>query len=808
MGLIPESIKRMSITIIVLVILSLVFVVFFNPSSIAQREVPNIIGKPITVVYDDIPCMINCLTNLQGSEVSYLTAQPFLSVGKSPVLIEWFPCNQDILTIAYLINEMARWDYVSGEYVRTVNSGYSVMKQLLYDCITNPDDNPKCYSRHMTFSNFCSLDSFLYNYNFLPCSSDNSFIDYFNKAYLSFASRTGRDIDNDFICDKSIGRAYSPNGYFLCSSESDVKYDEGDCWPSWMILKGQEQLPDGSRDLSYGRCEDFALLYYSLFRAIDVPASDMSFNLGSCKLPCPCQELVNDYGLASTLKSCYVPAALNINGFNSINACDDVNDLPDAYGGSFVITASDDDYDYYWVINQDFSSSSNYYAPAFRSLTLDDDFSDDTGSMIINGVTYSSVNIIADSHFVASQDGYYFFNPNTNALITFYNHVFNLNDGSQSDLLPVDNSLGINARYGFKININSLNNCVNDSVIIELGFLSGDSPSSSFCGDDSVCYTLKKGSRGVLYRGKITGKPYFRFIDLNGDQVTTSDFGSKDDWDVSCDNGVSCSFVSDSLSCSGADCSYDDVLKKIVCDKGPVNNGWVDESSSDCRSVVSSNGGYYDVISLYDNNANGKALTYRLFSDVDTTISFDYYPSMYLSSSINFMSGSDSLFAITFDADNNDINFNNQSIIKLSNSYSNQWYHFSIMLDFDNDLCDVFINGVKVKGGLSFSDDFNELNKIILKTSNAGVGVIYADFSKIKAGVSQTKCSINTCDVSFSITNSNTGVIPDDPCYNSYGFKSKSELISECDAFISTGSKILKSDNSIQESNSIGDFLN
>ncbi|MFA5406487.1 MAG: hypothetical protein WC307_03980 [Candidatus Nanoarchaeia archaeon] len=512
------KLSRGTIIAIVIVVSALVLMYFVNPYEVTQEILPDIIGDPVTIVYSNIPCMINCLTSLEGEELTLLSKSAFLDIDDSPLLINWFPCNNKIMTLGLMINEMVKWDLGDGiNLVRNrINSDelnfYEQSKNLLYECINTPNTNMKCYDYTMSFKYFCRQDDYLSNYNFLPCSSPNTFVNFLSRSQFSFTNREGLDIDNDFVCDKSVGDAYQ-SGYSLCTPDLEATYDEDNCWPAWQVLSGQQQMVDESRSYSYGRCEDFALLYYSLFRAIDVPPSDLALELGTCNLPCPCENLL-DISTLSTA-SCYVPASLKVMtkdspesdyAWSTINGCDETTkNKPDDYGAQFVLTRDIGDSVYTLFISQDFETT-----PAYRTLILDDDYTNDVRSITIDDETYESNNILDSLPVVYS-------GINTNIV------------GS----LEVDNNSP--ARYGFKIKIDSLTNCDNNKVVVGLGFV----------GERPTYYTMLEGEeRGLLHSG-VSAKPYYVFNNTNPDCVvdyTISNAG------VILDNA--CSYYTGAGSCS------------------------------------------------------------------------------------------------------------------------------------------------------------------------------------------------------------------------------------------------------------------
>jgi hypothetical protein len=320
----------------------------------------------------------------------------------------------------------------------------------------------------MSFFFFCDEDDYLTSYGFIPCADRNTFFDHLNKGYLLFSHRTGRDIDNDFICDSDIGDAYNPP-YALCTPEEDVRYDEQDCKPSWVILQEQETQELGVRELAKGRCEDFALLYYSLFRSIGLKPEDMELKLGYCDLPCPCKELVRKLepcGFDYEKEMCFVPANLSFPtlGYKDIDGCDGVQGLPDDYRGRFKITVSGDGQGYFWVINQNFTGDNN--SPVFRNLVLDSNYTNDDWWTNLNGVPYESIDMI--------------------------------NGGP---MIYESTDIGLKAKYGFEVSVD-LEACEdNDTLLVYLGFEDEAGGPA-----DLTYYLLTHGeTRGVVHEGPLIG---------------------------------------------------------------------------------------------------------------------------------------------------------------------------------------------------------------------------------------------------------------------------------------------------------------
>jgi len=157
--------------------------------------------------------------------------------------------------------------------------------QFLYDCVSGGlcDNHPL-----HTFKNFCTVDPFLQKYDYINCLEDRTMTDKLNVADFSFEWRSGKDIRNGFYCD--------PGMYDACSFEL---LNFNNCMPAWItLLRGQ----DGN-DLTGARCEDYALLYYTLFKTLGVEEYKnqdedpwVKVDFSHCDLPCACKQLVEACG--------------------------------------------------------------------------------------------------------------------------------------------------------------------------------------------------------------------------------------------------------------------------------------------------------------------------------------------------------------------------------------------------------------------------------------------------------------------------------------------------------------------------------
>jgi hypothetical protein len=509
---------------VVLIVVVLLAITLFQPYLGSDSQLQNVLVDPISVVYENIPCMINCYTDLMGDEVALLSQRPFNDVDDAPFLMNWFPCNNKVMTIAVLINEMVKWDwdYSEGELEPgdLADDFYDNAVELLYTCITAPYDEPKekCTREEMSFYYFCQEDSYLTSYGFIPCGDRRSFIDYLNTRFLLFAHRTGRDIDNDFICDSSIGDAYNPP-YALCTPEDNSKYDENDCKPVWQILDEQEEESLSERKLAKGRCEDFALLYYSLFRSIGVEPDDMHLNLGYCDLPCPCKELLSKIkhcGFEYEKEYCFVPASLSFSGdldeYENIDSCEGVQGLPkeEGYRGRFNMRIIDEGIAYFWVIQQNFTGSNS--SPIYRRLSLDGDYDNDIWWTDINGLRYESRDVDYEETY-----------------------------------------LGLNARYGLEVSVD-LEGCEdNNTVIFYIGFEDEDGP------DQLTYYLLTDGeTRGVTHEGPLTGDTRYGTI------IGNTDCDLDDEYEYDIDSGTEGLIIQDACSEYYTDLSIDHSLEGLI----------------------------------------------------------------------------------------------------------------------------------------------------------------------------------------------------------------------------------------------------
>ncbi len=192
--------------------------------------------------------------------------------------------------------------------------------KMLYDCASGGycDDHAKLDYRH-----FCFKDDYLKDYPFVDCLDSTSLAQKFNGSNFIFEFREGSDLYNDFSCDGNFN---------ACNVEL---YSDDDCRPAWKTYIEHK-----------GRCEDLALMYYTVFRTLGLPHGTddsgelgVSLNISYCDLPCPCRKLIesaNCHGLGYTQTNCvthqYVTVAMDL-GDESVDCGVDL--LPDKPGCTF-----------------------------------------------------------------------------------------------------------------------------------------------------------------------------------------------------------------------------------------------------------------------------------------------------------------------------------------------------------------------------------------------------------------------------------------------------------------------------------------
>lgn len=260
--------------------------------------------------------------------------------------------------VDYNLNEVRLWDMVlkrnqlaeKGEYAHVMKGLFKKAVELLFDCLNNDfcDDNST-----MIMNTFCQHSPHLSDYHYISCLNPSTMKDRLGEFNIVF--RNGTDIENDFVC---TGEEYD-----ACNVEMG-KYG-GDCQPAWGTLLMHE-----------GRCEDIAILYYTIFRTLGVPDATVSsedravrLETGVCDLPCPCKRLVEECGLNSELVFCEAPSKVIVEPeetYGEITIC------ASGKSGKFRVTAdsaSDE-----WLIKQ---KKGGKYARYYLRKSFDDNDAND-----------------------------------------------------------------------------------------------------------------------------------------------------------------------------------------------------------------------------------------------------------------------------------------------------------------------------------------------------------------------------------------------------------------------------------------------
>ncbi len=171
------------------------------------------------------------------------------------------------------------------------NATYMLFKCLAYGIC---DDD-------LSYYYFCKKDKYLLSYPYVNC---------FDKTTLkqkltgfSFYNREGKDLET-FSCRGNTT-------YDLCLSN----YYNENCWPPWAVLREKR-----------GRCEDFAILAYTLFRAMGITEDEnsqiyISLKMGQCTLPCACKLLFDKCGFNYSLDVCSSPQYVSVYPFGTFDAC-------------------------------------------------------------------------------------------------------------------------------------------------------------------------------------------------------------------------------------------------------------------------------------------------------------------------------------------------------------------------------------------------------------------------------------------------------------------------------------------------------
>ncbi|MFA5406486.1 MAG: transglutaminase-like domain-containing protein, partial [Candidatus Nanoarchaeia archaeon] len=239
--------------------------------------------------------------------------------------------------------------------------------QVLYDCLSGLEcDDGELH----TFKNFCIKDSYLSDYGYLNCLETQTLSDKVNPDTFNYVYRSAEDITNGYYCNDYV--------YNACLNEPG-KYDE-DCWPAWQTLNTKT-----------GRCEDFAILDYALFKTLGVPESHtlsdeevtVSLEMGYCSMPCACVKLAEQCGFDYNETSCAAPQYITVTPFGTFNACpSEMNNYPEGLNGSTYSLGVN--YELF-TVNQDFTLGSDYYYPLYLHKNFDDETDYFTGSREVIG---------------------------------------------------------------------------------------------------------------------------------------------------------------------------------------------------------------------------------------------------------------------------------------------------------------------------------------------------------------------------------------------------------------------------------------
>lgn len=196
----------------------------------------------------------------------------------------------------------------------------------------------------------------------------------------TYQRRKGTDLIN-FYCDKGP--------YNGCEYEP-TKYDYDTCQPAWATLKTGK-----------GRCEDFALLDYALFKTLGIPETRTSDNLNDlsvslkmsyCTMPCACKKLFEQCNIAYNQTECAGPQYVTIEPatvFGTINSCnpDIIRDYPrigeTLLNGSIYEAVIGGDK---MIVFQNFTNGLHYY-PAYLNKRFSEEqdyYTFDSASFLVN----------------------------------------------------------------------------------------------------------------------------------------------------------------------------------------------------------------------------------------------------------------------------------------------------------------------------------------------------------------------------------------------------------------------------------------
>ena len=374
--------KIMKIILVSVVVVIVVLFALYGVKAITGRgELQALTSVDLAFDYENFPCLYACYTSLQGTEKSLITS--YYSLRGSNVMVNYFACNYELMSVATMVYELAKWNVSdtsitsAQRLIEKMNAAmnnpqcaspltqqtgidyYESAKSILFNCLKTGDCDNIIPSNAL-----CMADDYLYGFTFFPCGKTLTLNKMINPVRSYYTNRSGTDIYNNFLC---YGGPYD-----LCAPGPDTGYGD-DCRPSWITLKG---FNEGG--YSYGRCEDFAILYYSLFRSIGVPVNELSINISYCDLPCPCKKLVNNLTMLDYEELyCSFPANVSVAGRGVIEACSLVynSDRVRWDQGIFRLSAEDNEFNYIWIINQSKYGVNN--ATFVRKLIFDDDPSND-----------------------------------------------------------------------------------------------------------------------------------------------------------------------------------------------------------------------------------------------------------------------------------------------------------------------------------------------------------------------------------------------------------------------------------------------
>ncbi|HLE06513.1 MAG TPA: transglutaminase-like domain-containing protein, partial [Candidatus Nanoarchaeia archaeon] len=201
-----------------------------------------------------------------------------------------------------------------------------------------------------SFWYYTKVDNYLVSYPYITNLDKTTLKKRIALENRTYEYRDGKDLTN-FYCDKGP--------YNGCEYEP-AKYAYDTCHPAWATLKTGK-----------GRCEDFALLDYSLFKALGIPETrtddnpnelSVSLKMSYCTLPCACKKLFNQCNIAYNQTACAGPQYVTVEPatvFGAINSCnpDIIRDYPDISGSKYEAVIGGDKF----TILQSFTSGPHYY---------------------------------------------------------------------------------------------------------------------------------------------------------------------------------------------------------------------------------------------------------------------------------------------------------------------------------------------------------------------------------------------------------------------------------------------------------------